>query len=172
MSFSSLEVQIVQMLNSYPVLDPLMVFLSVMGEGTLWLLIGSYLYLSGSKRKAVYFGLVILSVWVTATVLKSWLTVPRPEDVRFVVEASGYSMPSIHSGMAFAAAMFLHSMAGRYNSLLWTGALIMAISRVFAGVHYPSDVIAGAILGIVIGYLWIRMEALTIVYVQKRENMD
>lgn len=172
MSFSSMEVQIVHMLNSYPALDPLMVFLSVVGEGPLWVLIGFYLYLSGSKRTAVYFGLMLLSVWVAATVLKSWLMVPRPEDVRFVVEASGYSMPSIHSGVAFAAAMFLHPIAGKYSYLLWTGALMMAVSRVFAGVHYPSDVIAGAVLGIFMGYLCIRIEAGISVYVQKREDSD
>jgi undecaprenyl-diphosphatase len=172
MSFSYLEVQILHMLNSYPILDPLMVFLSVIGEGPLWVLIGLYLYLSGSKGKAVNFGLMLLSVWVTATLLKSWLMVPRPEDVRFVVEASGYSMPSIHSGMAFAAAMFLHSMAEKYSSLLWAGALIMAVSRVFAGVHYPSDVLAGAVLGVATGYIWIRIEALATVFIQKRENMN
>ncbi|SES79377.1 undecaprenyl-diphosphatase [Methanococcoides vulcani] len=171
MSFSSMELPIVQMLNSYPALDPLMVFLSVMGEGPLWVLIGFYLYLSGSKRTAVYFGLMLLSVWVAATVLKSWLMVPRPEDVRFVVEASGYSMPSIHSGVAFAAAMFLHQIAGKYSYLLWTVALMMAVSRVFAGVHYPSDVIAGAVLGILMGYIWIRI-GVGSVYVQKREESD
>ncbi|NYT18941.1 MAG: phosphatase PAP2 family protein [Methanosarcinales archaeon] len=172
MSFSSMEVQIVQMLNSYPALDPLTVFLSIMGEGLLWVLIGSYLYFSGSKRAAVGFGLMLLSVWLVATFLKLWLMVPRPEDVRFVVEASGYSMPSIHSGVAFATAMFLHPIAGKYKALLWTGALMMAISRVFAGVHYPSDVIAGAVLGIVMGYLWIRIDAGMGISVQKRENKD
>ncbi|WP_167880884.1 phosphatase PAP2 family protein [Methanococcoides sp. AM1] len=172
MSFSSMEVQIVQMLNSYPVLDPFMVFLSVVGEGPLWILIGSYLYLSGSKRAAVYFGLMLLSVWIAATVLKSWLMVPRPEDVRFVLETSGYSMPSIHSGMAFATAMFLHPIAGKIKFLLWAGAILMAFSRVFAGVHYPSDVIAGAVLGVVMGFLWIRMELYTNVYLQKREDSD
>jgi len=40
----------------------------------------------------------------------------------------------------------------------------MALSRVFAGVHYPSDVMAGAVLGIIIGYLWLQIES----YFQKK----
>lgn len=172
MSFSSLEVPVVQMLNSYPALDPLVTFLSVIGEGPLWVLMALYLYLSGSRRTAVYFGMMVFSVWIAATILKSWIMMPRPEDVRFVVEATGYSMPSSHSSVAFATAMFLHSMAGKYSSLLWAGALLMGVSRVFAGVHYPSDVIAGAVLGIIMGYVWIRIGNGISAYLQKRVDQD
>jgi undecaprenyl-diphosphatase len=90
--------------------------------------------------------------------------VPRPEDVRFVVEVSGYSMPSAHSTAAFATAMFLYPVAKKYGILLWSGAIAMALSRVFAGVHYPSDVITGVVLGIIIGYLWLQIES----YFQKK----
>lgn len=172
MSFSSLELQIVQMLNSFPALDPLMVFLSVIGAGPLWVLIGIYLYLSGSRRTAIYFGMMGISVWLASTFLKSFLMVPRPEGFRFVLEASGYSLPSTHSAMAFATAMFLNSKSGRYSSILWAGALLMAASRVFAGVHYPSDVIAGAVIGIVIGYVWIRIGSALNAYVEIRNVKD
>ncbi|MGM0770051.1 MAG: phosphatase PAP2 family protein [Halobacteriota archaeon] len=172
MSFSSLELQIVQMLNSFPSLDPLMVFLSVIGEGPLWGLIGIYLYLSGSRRTAIYFVMMGISVWMASTFLKSVLMVPRPEGFRFVLEASGYSLPSTHSAMAFATAMFLHSKAGRYSSILWAGALLMAASRIFAGVHYPSDVMAGAVVGIAIGYMWIRIGSALNACVIKRTVQD
>lgn len=153
-----MDIQILHMLNSYPVLDPLMVFLSVAGEGPLWILIALYLYLSVSKRKAMFFCLMILSVWMATLLLKSWFMLPRPEDVRLVVEASGYSMPSTHSSMAFATAIYLHPAVGKYRPLVWAGAFLMGISRVFTGVHYPSDVIAGAILGLLIGLIWIWIE--------------
>jgi undecaprenyl-diphosphatase len=172
MSFSFLELQVVHFLNSFPALDPLMVFLSVIGEGPLWVLIGFYLYLSGSRRTAIYFGIMGISVWLASTVMKSFFMVPRPEGFRFVVEATGYSLPSTHSAMAFATAMFLHSKAGKYSPLLWAGALLMAVSRVFAGVHYPSDVIAGAVLGIVMGYLWIRIGSVLNIYLEKRVDQD
>ncbi|MEL4305816.1 phosphatase PAP2 family protein [Methanococcoides cohabitans] len=172
MSFSSLELQIVQILNSFPALDPLMVFLSVIGEGPLWILIGAYLFLSGSRRTAIYFGMMGISVWLTSTFLKSVLMVPRPGGFRFVLEATGYSFPSTHSALAFATAMFLNSKAGKYSPLLWAGALLMAVSRVFAGVHYPSDVMAGAVLGIVMGYMWIRIGSAVNMYMEKRADQD
>lgn len=172
MSFSSLELQVVQLLNSFPALDPLMVFLSFIGEGPLWVLIGIYLFLSGSRRIAIYYGMMGISVWMACNVLKSVLMVPRPEGLRFVVEATGYSLPSTHSAMAFATAMFLHSKAGKYSPILWTGSLMMGISRVFAGVHYPSDVMAGAVLGIFLGYVWIRIGSVIDQYLEKRADQD
>ncbi|WP_440952746.1 phosphatase PAP2 family protein [Methanococcoides sp. FTZ1] len=172
MSFSSLELQVVELLNSFPALDPLMVFLSVIGQGPLWALIGLCLFIYSSRRTAIYYGMTGISVWVVCTVLKSVLMVPRPEDIRFVVEATGYSLPSTHSAMAFATAMFLHSKAGRYSPFLWTGALLMAISRVFAGVHYPSDVIAGALIGMIMGYAWIRIIPVLDGYLEKIMDQD
>lgn len=164
MLFSSLDAQVLHILNSYAVFDPLVVFLSLAGDGILWILIAFVLFISISKEKALYYCLMMLFLVEVVALIKSQLMAPRPEDVRFVVVVSGYSMPSAHSTAAFATAMFLYPVAKKYGILLWSGAIAMALSRVFAGVHYPSDVIAGVVLGIIIGYLWLQIES----YFQKK----
>jgi len=58
---------------------------------------------------------------------------------------SGLSYPSAHSTTSFAAARVLSG--GLPTVPLYTCAAAMAVSRVYAGVHYPTDIAAGAVLG-------------------------
>ncbi|HYX87181.1 MAG TPA: phosphatase PAP2 family protein [Gaiellales bacterium] len=61
------------------------------------------------------------------------------------------SMPSGHAVMAFAGAVLLGVVASRLRWPLGALAVAIAVSRVYLGVHYPSDVIVGAAVGAVIG---------------------
>ena len=61
------------------------------------------------------------------------------------------SMPSGHAASAAAGAVVLSSYAPAYSAL-WAGlALLMGLARVYVGVHYPSDVAVGAVLGVLLG---------------------
>jgi membrane-associated phospholipid phosphatase len=74
---------------------------------------------------------------------------PRPEPLVFVPHSS--SFPSAHSATAFACATILASRASRrLSALLFLLAAAIAFSRVYVGVHYPLDVVAGAALGILL----------------------
>jgi len=63
-----------------------------------------------------------------------------------------YSFPSNHAVNNFAAAAFFTKLFPRYKSVLFITASIVALSRVYLGLHYPSDIIAGAGIGFVFGY--------------------
>jgi undecaprenyl-diphosphatase len=145
-----------------------MIFLSIIGDYILWIAILVALYLWKGKKVAVSYALIIFVATMLSLSLKSLFEVPRPEDVRFVIEARGYSMPSGHTIRSFASAMFLHPLVnnGKSRLLIWMLALLMGLSRIFVGVHYPSDVLAGALIGSIVGYAGIKMQPYIVKYIQ------
>jgi membrane-associated phospholipid phosphatase len=64
---------------------------------------------------------------------------------------SSLSFPSAHSTASFAAATAMSRIAPRRRPLLYAGAGVMALTRPYLGMHYPSDVLAGAALGTALG---------------------
>jgi membrane-associated phospholipid phosphatase len=65
------------------------------------------------------------------------------------------SMPSGHAMMAFTGAVFLAAVVPRWRWALVALAVAISLSRVYLGVHYPSDVLVGAALGAAIGAAFI-----------------
>jgi undecaprenyl-diphosphatase len=153
-----------------PALDPCMIFLSSINDyGVIWLvLLGALAALGGRNgRWAALAGLVALVAgFAFSEVLKSIVMQPRPfvslPDVRLLINpASSYSFPSVNATYAFAASsgasLTAQRLLGRLPVWGW-GLLVLAIavsySRVYVGVHYPGDVLGGALLGISIGWLF------------------
>ncbi|MBY8858260.1 phosphatase PAP2 family protein [Nocardia sp. CA2R105] len=68
---------------------------------------------------------------------------PAPDD---------YSFPSNHTVVVFAMAVALLAVNRRLGIWAFVAAAVMGISRVYVGAHYPHDVLAGAIVGTVVGY--------------------
>jgi membrane-associated phospholipid phosphatase len=66
---------------------------------------------------------------------------------------SSLSLPSAHSTASFAAATAMSRIAPRRRPVLYAGAALMGLTRPYLGMHYPSDVVVGAVLGTVLGNL-------------------
>ena len=70
----------------------------------------------------------------------------------------GYSFTSSHATNHFAVASFLVSTLGlyfkRYRGWLWLWAAVISFAQVYVGVHYPLDILAGALVGTIIGQWW------------------
>jgi len=88
--------------------------------------------------------------------LKPLFERPRPchimTDINLLVNCgAGYSLPSSHATNAFAQAALFSLTAKRTRWYLWAFAATVALSRVFVGVHYPFDILAGALVGTSVG---------------------
>ncbi|GAA3039024.1 hypothetical protein GCM10020229_57750 [Kitasatospora albolonga] len=101
-----------------------------------------------------------MAAFALDTALKSVLREPRPCHVlpaRATLEAcpaaGDWSLPSNHTVIAFAAAAVLWRCDRRLGALAGLAAVAMGVSRVFVGVHYPHDVLAGALIGTALGLL-------------------
>ena len=76
-------------------------------------------------------------------------------DVNILTNCTGsFSFPSSHAVNNFAVAIFFTYLFPKQKWYFLTIAILMAFSRPYVGVHYPSDVLGGAIIGGVIGYIF------------------
>ena len=144
----------------------------------LWLLLLAKGGVRGRLAAILLIPTIVLSDQLNSFWLKFIVERVRPchelLDVRLLVGCgSGYSFPSSHAVNNFAAALLLSYFLPRWTWAFFTFAGIVAFSRVYVGVHYPSDVVAGAIVGMAIAGVvivlfevveswWIRRQASTI----------
>ena len=93
---------------------------------------------------------------VVAGALKALSDRPRPYETLADVDpllggALGTSLPSGHAATSFAGAVLLTGLVRRGAPAFFALATAIAFSRVYVGVHYPLDVVAGAALGALVG---------------------
>lgn len=113
--------------------------------------------------------LVVVASGVGAQIVKRLIPRERPSNLPGAIVAPDErifynSFPSGHATTSFAMAMYVWSITRgtRYRSFGWAAwvlAALVALSRIYRGVHYPSDVIAGAALGAAIGWICLRFYA-------------
>jgi membrane-associated phospholipid phosphatase len=77
---------------------------------------------------------------------------PRLEGIAAAAAVpTSLSFPSAHAATSFAGATMIGSLAPPLRPALYVAAAVMAFSRPYLGVHYPSDVVAGAVVGTALG---------------------
>lgn len=140
--------------------DLVMPYITLIGSGEAVFIIALALIVFGRRnKKALTAGILLIAgltvEYYAVGFLKHWIARPRPfmvlPDVRVFMRDGGFSFPSGHSAATFMAASVLSGFFKR-APLYFTIAFIVGFSRVYLGVHYVSDVLAGALMGMAIGY--------------------
>ncbi len=149
------------------ILNQTMKFYTILGNGGfLWILLSAVMLLwDKTYRAGVASGLALtFGVIITNLGLKPFVARPRPYEVMenvtpLLVSFDPNSFPSGHTCAAFSAgiawAVTLPNWWGRCAAILQ--ALCMGYSRLYVGVHYPSDVIAGALVGTLCAFLAVKI---------------
>ncbi len=134
-------------------------FFSGIGSyGIIWFVIGVILFLREEEKNHRFF-IPIVTVGLGTLALVEGIMKPligrlRPSqllDTIVVYGASGYSFPSGHAAISFAMAEVISVYEPRLRTGLYLLAILISLSRIYMGVHYPLDVLFGALFGWGIG---------------------
>ena len=145
------------------VLDKVMVavFNNMMGSlGQIWIVLGIVLLIIPKTRKCgiAVLGSYVLSLMIGNEWLKDMIARPRPcavdDTVTLIVKKpSSFSCPSVHTYLAFSSAMAVFHYYKKAGIGVFIFAALVGFSRMYFFVHYPTDVLFGAVLGIVTAFV-------------------
>lgn len=158
-AIQNLDMTILNAINNYchtASLDKIMPLITLLGNvGMIWIVIAIALLISKKYRRE---GVMILAALLLSTILGEGILkhlVHRPRPCAGVVPSNlliakplTYSFPSGHSASSFAAGGIIVANIKKYGVPAILLAVLIAFSRLYLYVHYPSDVVSGMLLGI------------------------
>ncbi len=122
------------------------------------------------RKGAIVFGFVLLTftlTFITTNITKELVARLRPNNVeaiadliRVLKEPATYSFFSGHASSSFAIITFVVLALRKFNKWIWIAylwPLLFAMSRIYTGVHYPSDILVGALVGILFAIVFYKI---------------
>ncbi|MFO7888914.1 MAG: phosphatase PAP2 family protein [bacterium] len=171
----SIDTQLFLILNrgvANPVFDIIMPFIT---ESDNWKIPMAIIWLSliifGGKKGRIAALLIVLVITLSdqlsSSVIKPLVARIRPcfavENARLIIHQShSKSFPSSHAANMSAAALLFSVYYPRFKWIFISVAVLVAYSRIYVGVHYPADIIAGAILGMLCTIFILQLKKLVI----------
>ncbi len=147
-------------------LNPIITFITSLGDaGWFWILLSALLLFTKKYRKigltgllALFIGFLITNLW-----LKNMVMRVRPYEVVEGLtligrKAHDFSFPSGHSTASIAAStVFLMMMPKKFGIAAFLLGIFICFTRLYIGIHYPTDVLAGMVIGFAAAFLavWI-----------------
>ena len=145
-----------------PQLDTFFAAFTFLGDEEFFLVLMPLVYWSIDRAVGVRLMVVFLLSGLVNQLVKTVAAQPRPYEydsrVVQIVEQDGFGLPSGHTQSAVVVWGFLGSVVRK--RWFWVAAAVMIVvvpmSRIYLGVHFPTDVLGGYVLGVVILWLWLR----------------
>ena len=145
-----------------PILNSIMIFITSLGNGgMLWIAATILLMIPKKTRKVGLMSAIALlgSLIINNNLIKNLVQRPRPfrtfPELQIIIPTpSEFSFPSGHTSSSFAAAAVFYRHLPKklgVSSVVLAG--LIGFSRLYVGVHYPTDVLAGVIMGILLSYM-------------------
>jgi len=131
-------------------------FITSLGdEGLFWIALGVLMLFFKKTRMPGLAGLLsmALNFVMTNITIKNLVARPRPyvtfEQIEILIEQPGeFSFPSGHTSSSFAFAFAIYLLLpGKYGVPAMILAALIAVSRLYVGVHYPTDILGGLVVG-------------------------
>ena len=136
-------------------LNKLFEMITILGEETLIILLVAIIYYAFSKKEAIRLFFIVVTSTGINTIAKNIVKRPRPfanGEITAIRQetATGYSFPSGHSQNIATLGTYFSERVRKVWFIVAASILILLVgfSRMYLGVHYPSDVIVGVILGV------------------------
>lgn len=158
------------------ILDVIVPFYTNLGDdGIIWIVIGLVLLIPKKTRKCGIMVLAALLVMLVVNnmIIKNLVARPRPcatypELVELVKIPHSYSFPSGHTVSAMAVAFTILTQHKKLGIVAFVMALLMGLSRLYVGVHFPTDVYGGIIVGALIALIvWSAEKKITPIILKK-----
>jgi len=149
------------------VLNELMIWMTLYGREIVWIVVIIMFFVFGGwlgKKIAVTIGLSILVLTFLVPVIKNLVERPRPlvPQADFLLAADKeYAFPSGHAtivaaGVAVVLALYRGSARRTFISIILSFEVVLVcVSRVYVGAHYPLDVLGGILLGIGVSFIFV-----------------
>lgn len=163
-SFDTMILNLIQEFVRNDFLDLFFVFVTKLGdEGYIWIAMAILLLFRKDTRKyGLMVGLaLLLGLLINNNGIKPLVARSRPcwvNEIELLISMpSGYSFPSGHTCSSMAAAYVLNKWNPKYGKYIYALAILIAFSRLYLYVHYPTDVLVGALVGTLCGAisLWL-----------------
>lgn len=165
---------LIQNLRS-PILDWIMIIFTYLGDsGIFWIALNILLLIYPKTRKLGICMLIALGIEIVCCnlVLKPLIARIRPFEINTAIKLlvsppHDFSFPSGHTGLAFAAVSVMFFREERIWIPFGIIAILISFSRLYLYVHYPTDVLAGMLLGLMSGWIAVKISR---AYPQLSEN--
>jgi undecaprenyl-diphosphatase len=149
---------------TYPALNNIFILITTLGEPYIFLVISLILIIAMLmyNKKVLSFILALSTAFLVQWLLKVLVSRHRPFEIGLTstnIAANSGSFPSGHALMFFTFIPILAKKFPASKLFFWTTAILVGFSRIYLGVHYTSDVIAGAFIGYIIGWLFVDIES-------------